>query len=155
MTLFVKYIAAILSSFSMLFSTTGVSLLHHLCMHSGNHEVTLNYESPNEDECADGSSCCAMDDARDLSKPAFTLIDCCKDYTDYAVISIAYISQHIENFSSNIYSTEEFIGNNVQKLIENSENNILVKPPGFLKLPVKNIISYILHSTDISSELPA
>ena len=155
MALFVKYIAAILSSFSLLFSTTGVSLLHHLCLHSGDHEVTLNYESPAEDECGSEMSCCAKDEYKTQTQPAFTLIDCCKDYTDYAVISVAYIAQNIEKFSTDLFVSKNIIESIILKLIDNSDNNILVKPPGIIKLPVSNIISFIIHSTDIASELPA
>lgn len=156
MILFVKYIAAIISSLTLLFSTTGVSLLHHLCLHSGNHEVTVLYESPNEDECGHGNSCCpGINEGNENTQPSFTMLDCCKDFTNYAVISVSFISQQIEKLSNNKYLNETVYLNNNHNLIADSFNKILLKPPGILKLPVSNIISFILHSTDISSELPA
>ncbi|TAL68191.1 MAG: hypothetical protein EPN82_12410 [Bacteroidetes bacterium] len=156
MALFVKYIAAIISSFSLLFSTTGVSLLHHLCLHTGNQEVTLLYENINKDECGNDYSCCSDEcEIPNTNQPSYTELDCCKDFSDYAVISVAYISQQIEKFSSDIGFNQEFFANNVQRLLDNSENNILVKPPGILKQPISSIISYILHSTDISSDSAA
>ncbi|MCL5990658.1 MAG: hypothetical protein M1419_00965 [Bacteroidetes bacterium] len=156
MVLFVKYIAAIISSFSLLFSTTGVSLLHHICIQMGHHNVSLFYGNVNEDECGShNSGCSTMCEVPSSNQPSYSVLDCCKDFTDYTVISISFISQQIEKLSTNILFNESNFLNEIQKHIDESFNKILLKPPGILKLPVLNIISFIIHSTDISSELPA
>ncbi|OGU40114.1 MAG: hypothetical protein A2X61_06940 [Ignavibacteria bacterium GWB2_35_12] len=114
------------------------------------------YGNVKEDACGNNASCCSsMDEAKDNSQQSFTMIDCCEDFTNYAVISVSFISQQIEKFSTNIFLNETNFLSNYQKLIDNSFNKIHVKPPGILKFPVSYIISFIIHSTDIGSELPA
>jgi hypothetical protein len=131
----VKHIGIIFLLFIFLFSTTGISILHHICNSSQNDEVTVYPELFK----GHGSSCCEADESEsacDIQSGAdahipqnINAMPCCINIKSY--LKLHFVTERSEKLVINTVTTA--LPQFSQPLPEATVNASIIVPPHFFQ----------------------
>lgn len=147
-----KKVITILMISSLLISTIGFNIYHHLCHHTGKIQTALVKadflcDHTNHHHSHEMCPHCKVDDTKLLNKVLFEESECCEDFTDHIALDLDYVKAE-HNISTQyiithtVDYTQPISFSNPSQEIDFSS----IGPPEFELIPDR-IIEFIHYSS--------